>query len=186
MFLRILMETKHEKLGARGDWRRCVTGVSGCGTVGAHPNALEFHCPDRCARVRGPICGPRGRSVCAALAGCVGARAAISRDPTDNLLIIRRAARFSARRVFFCAAPQAAKRPPRQQNADTYRPTGISTSLSAVAATDVPAAAPGYLPCYRIGEVDATKHAAIVAATGRTLIPAARPLRVDGTNPSVP
>jgi hypothetical protein len=47
-------------------------------------------------------------------------------------------------------------------NADTYRLTGISTGLSAVAVTDVPATALGYLPRYRIGKVDATdEHAAI-------------------------
>ena len=91
------METKHEKRGARGGRHRRVTGVSGCGTVGAHPNAFEFHCPDRCARVPCPICGPRGRSVWARHAGCAVARGADSRNATDDLLIIRRAEKRAAR-----------------------------------------------------------------------------------------
>jgi hypothetical protein len=103
MFLYIPMETKHEKHGARGDRRRRVTGVSGCGAVGAPPNALEFHCPGRRARVRGPICGQRRRSIYAILAG--SAVATISGNPADNLLIslvVSPGRALSARRILLC------------------------------------------------------------------------------------
>ena len=106
MFLYIPMEAKHEKHGARGDRRRCVAGVSGCGAVGAPPNTLEFHCPDRCARVRGPICGQRRRSVYAILAGsAVATRAEISGNPADSLLIslvVSLGGALSARRILLC------------------------------------------------------------------------------------
>jgi len=62
--------------------------------------------PTRCARVRGPICGQRRRSVYAILAGsAVATRAEISGNPADSLLIslvVSLGGALSARRILLC------------------------------------------------------------------------------------
>ena len=98
------------------------------------------------------------------LPGARGRGAAIPRNPTDDLLIIRPAEERPPGEYFLYCAQRRQTAAPRG-TADAYRLTGISTGLCAVAATDVPATALGYLPRYRIGKVDATdEHAAIEVA----------------------